>query len=92
MVRVEPLHLVLIEEPEAHLHAQVQQIFIKKAYAVLRAHKDLGQNKQLRTQLLVSTHSSHVAHETSFACLRYFSAPPRRHVGECTGFNRDQSL
>ena len=66
----------LIEEPEAHLHAQVQQIFIKKAYAVLRAHKDLGQNKQLRTQLLVSTHSSHVAHETSFACLRYFRRLP----------------
>ena len=72
VVRVEPLHLVLIEEPEAHLHAQVQQIFIKKAYAVLRTHDDLGENKQLRTQLLVSTHSSHVAHETSFACLRYF--------------------
>ncbi|MEN7341753.1 MAG: ATP-binding protein [Pseudomonadota bacterium] len=26
------LHLVLIEEPEAHLHAQVQQVFINKAY------------------------------------------------------------
>ena len=28
---IEPLHIVLIEEPEAHLHAQVQQVFIKKA-------------------------------------------------------------
>lgn len=26
---IEPLHIVLIEEPEAHLHAQVQQVFIK---------------------------------------------------------------
>nr|WP_281721137.1 AAA family ATPase [Nitrosomonas nitrosa] len=67
-----PLHLVLVEEPEAHLHAQVQQVFIKKAYAVLRAHEDLGESKKLRTQLVVSTHSSHVAHETSFSCLRYF--------------------
>ena len=33
---IEPLHLVLIEEPEAHLHAQSQQVFIKKAYGVLR--------------------------------------------------------
>jgi predicted ATP-dependent endonuclease of OLD family len=72
----EPLHLVLIEEPEAHLHAQVQQVFIKKAYAVLRAHDDLGDNAKLRTQLVVSTHSSHVAHETSFSCLRYFRRLP----------------
>jgi predicted ATP-dependent endonuclease of OLD family len=72
----EPLHLVLVEEPEAHLHAQVQQVFIKKAYAVLRAHDDLISNDKLRTQLVVSTHSSHVAHETSFACLRYFRRLP----------------
>ena len=75
-VHTEPLHLVLIEEPEAHLHAQVQQVFIKKAYAVLRAHEDLGDNAKLRTQLVVSTHSSHVAHETSFSCLRYFRRLP----------------
>ncbi|WP_372922078.1 AAA family ATPase [Roseovarius sp.] len=72
----EPLHLVLVEEPEAHLHAQVQQVFIKKAYAVLRAHEDLGMSKKLSTQLVVSTHSSHVAHETSFSCLRYFRRLP----------------
>jgi len=72
----EPLHLVLVEEPEAHLHAQVQQVFIKKAYAVLRAHEDLRESKKLRTQLVVSTHSSHVAHETSFSCLRYFRRLP----------------
>ena len=72
----EPLHLVLVEEPEAHLHAQVQQVFIKKAYAVLRAHADLGDSKMLRTQLVVSTHSSHVAHEISFSCLRYFRRLP----------------
>jgi predicted ATP-dependent endonuclease of OLD family len=72
----EPLHLILVEEPEAHLHAQVQQVFIKKAYAVLRAHEDLGNSKKLRTQLVVSTHSSHVAHETSFSCLRYFRRLP----------------
>lgn len=29
---IEPLHLVLVEEPEAHLHVQVQQVFIRKAY------------------------------------------------------------
>lgn len=73
---IEPLHLVLIEEPEAHLHAQVQQVFINKAYAVLRKHDDLGKSTRLRTQLVVSTHSSHVAHEISFGCLRYFRRLP----------------
>ncbi|HEL3005576.1 TPA: AAA family ATPase [Stenotrophomonas maltophilia] len=73
---IEPLHLVLVEEPEAHLHAQVQQVFIKKAYAVLRTHEDLGSNVKLRTQLVVSTHSSHVVHETSFSSLRYFRRLP----------------
>jgi predicted ATP-dependent endonuclease of OLD family len=73
---IEPLHLVLVEEPEAHLHAQVQQVFIKKAYDVLRAHNDLKNSVNLTTQLVVSTHSSHVAHETAFSCLRYFRRLP----------------
>lgn len=73
---IEPLHLVLVEEPEAHLHAQVQQVFINKAYEVLRAHPELRETRLRRTQLVVSTHSSHVAHEVSFDCLRYFRRLP----------------
>jgi predicted ATP-dependent endonuclease of OLD family len=69
---LQPLHLVLIEEPEAHLHVQVQQVFLRKAYDVLRKHPDLGTHAQLRTQMIVSTHSSHVAHEMDYACVRYF--------------------
>ncbi|MCF2873819.1 MULTISPECIES: AAA family ATPase [unclassified Tenacibaculum] len=68
----EPLHLVLIEEPEAHLHAQAQQVFIKKAYEVLRGHENLKNKKQFNTQLIVSTHSNHIAHEVEFTSLRYF--------------------
>lgn len=68
----EPLHLVLIEEPEAHLHAQAQQVFIKKAYDILRENKVLKKNKQFNTQLIVSTHSNHIAHEVDFTSLRYF--------------------
>jgi predicted ATP-dependent endonuclease of OLD family len=77
---IEPLHIVLIEEPEAHLHAQVQQVFIKKAYQVLRAHDRLN-NGQFNTQLIVSTHSSHIAHELDFTCLRYFRREPARQTG-----------
>ena len=71
----EPLHLVLVEEPEAHLHAQVQQVFIKKAYKVLRNHVAL-EDSSFSTQMIVSTHSSHIAHELDFSCLRYFRREP----------------
>jgi len=39
---IPPLHLVLIEEPEVHLHTQVQQVFIRQAYKILRNHRDLA--------------------------------------------------
>lgn len=78
---IQPLHIVLIEEPEAHLHAQVQQVFIKKAYLVLRANDRLTDG-QFKTQLIVSTHSSHIAHELDFTCLRYFRREPARQRGE----------
>ncbi|MCL1665573.1 AAA family ATPase [Elizabethkingia ursingii] len=68
---IEPLHLVLIEEPEAHLHAQVQQVFIKKAYSVLRSNENLEDKKDFTTQLVISTHSSYIAHQ-KFISLRYF--------------------
>jgi len=72
---IELLHVVLVEEPEAHLHAQVQQVFIKKAYKVLRNHGAL-MDSSFSTQMIVSTHSSHIAHELDFSCLRYFRREP----------------
>ncbi|GMA60346.1 AAA family ATPase [Alicyclobacillus fastidiosus] len=71
-----PLHLVLLEEPEAHLHMQVQQVFIRKAYDVLRNHAFLRSHPNFATQLIVSTHSSHIAREVKFANLRYFKRLP----------------
>lgn len=74
---IEPLHLVLVEEPEAHLHVQVQQVFIRKAYSVLRNHEKLGKSDAFSTQLVISTHSSHIAREEEFANLRYFKRLPK---------------
>jgi len=78
---VELLHIVLIEEPEAHLHAQVQQVFIKKAYKVLRNHIALADGPY-RTQMIVSTHSSHIARELDFSCMRYFRRESANKKGE----------
>jgi predicted ATP-dependent endonuclease of OLD family len=72
--QIAPLHLVLLEEPEAHLHIQVQQVLIKKAYEVLTAFPSTEERSYnwLSTQLVVSTHSSHIAKEVSFGNIRYF--------------------
>ncbi|VVN91640.1 AAA family ATPase [Pseudomonas fluorescens] len=78
---VEPIHLVLIEEPEAHLHVQVQQAFIKHAYHVLCSDPLLVKYPNLRTQLMVSSHSSHVAHEIDYENLRYFRRLPSGMAG-----------
>jgi predicted ATP-dependent endonuclease of OLD family len=73
---IPPLHLVLIEEPEVHLHTQVQQVFIRQAYKILRNHDQLGAGSNFVTQMVVSTHSSHIAHECHFDSLRYFRRLP----------------
>ncbi|SFJ27349.1 ATP-dependent nuclease [Albimonas pacifica] len=70
---IEPLQLVLVEEPEAHLHVQVQQVFMARAHKVLRNHTDLEkEDSAFTTQLVVSTHSGHIAHAAVFEELRYF--------------------
>lgn len=78
---VEPIHLVLVEEPEAHLHVQVQQAFIRHAYHVLCNDPLLEEFPNLKTQLVVSSHSSHVAHEIEYEHLRYFRRLPSGMAG-----------
>lgn len=69
---IEPIHLVMIEEPEAHLHVQVQQVFIEKAYSYLTNNEIITENSCFKTQLLMSTHSSSIVKSSQFASLRYF--------------------
>lgn len=69
---IQPIHLVFVEEPEAHLHAQAQQVFVKKALGALCNNKIIKDNTWLNTQLVLSTHSSHVVNELDMNCMRYF--------------------
>ena len=75
-IGIEPIHLVLLEEPEAHLHIQAQQVFISKAYGVLRNNDLLCESPTFTTQLVISSHSSHIAQEVKFSNLRYFKRLP----------------
>ncbi|MGD3112187.1 ATP-dependent nuclease [Streptomyces sp. YGL11-2] len=62
-----PVHLIMIEEPEAHLHAQLQQVFIRRVFELLPEAKP-----GFHTQLVITTHSSHILYESSFKPIRYF--------------------
>lgn len=67
---------ILIEEPEAHLHPQMQQVFIEQIRATIA--NALAQDK-IQVQVMISTHSSHMVAEAglninrSFERIRYFS-------------------
>ncbi|ASW73102.1 hypothetical protein IQ37_13665 [Chryseobacterium piperi] len=66
---------ILIEEPEAHMHPQMQQVFIKQITNKINDAKSNGIN----IQLIITTHSSHIIAEAGidikkgFDRIRYFN-------------------
>lgn len=60
------VNLIFIEEPEVHMHPQMQSIFIKNITKFL---KDV----KLDAQIILTTHSPHIISASSFESIRYFT-------------------
>lgn len=75
------VHLVFIEEPEVHLHPQMQEVFIRKL-GEIAAQFSKETSVPWPVQFVVSTHSSHIANEAHFETIRYFLTIPQNDKGD----------
>jgi len=71
------INLLFIEEPEAHMHPQMQYIFIHHIKEMLTTKsKELGIN----LQTIISTHSPHIASQSEFSDIKYFDISGQKPV------------
>ncbi len=64
--------LIFVEEPEVHLHAQVQQTFIANVWEIIKRESVRAKEPDKVPQLAVTTHSSHILETVDFEKVRYF--------------------
>ena len=66
-------HLIFVEEPEAHLHPQMQEVFINQLNAAIgKLSASYPEEAVWNVQFVITTHSPHVANAASFEAVRYF--------------------
>lgn len=64
--RKTPIKLLIIEEPEAHTHPQMQYVFAEKIESLIEDISNL--------QAILTTHSSHIITKSKFEDLRYLKS------------------
>ena len=55
------INIICIEEPETHMHPQMQELFIKNINDAIN-YLIKSSKKKLNSQLIITTHSSHILH------------------------------
>lgn len=74
------LQLIFIEEPEAHLHPQMQEVFVRQLSETVRLFEEgLNEGRPWTVQFVLSTHSTHLANQAPFESIRYFFAKKDKH-------------
>ncbi|MEM9266528.1 MAG: ATP-binding protein, partial [Cyanobacteria bacterium P01_F01_bin.13] len=64
--------ILFIEEPEVHLHAQVQQTFVSNIWSIVEQASTEAGEEHMIPQLGITTHSSHILDAVEFRKVRYF--------------------
>lgn len=77
------IHLVFIEEPEAHLHPQMAEVFIRQLDELSAIFsREFNDGVAWPVQFIVTTHSTHMANEVRFEAIRYFLATESGDAGQ----------
>src|SRR5690606_17388203 len=74
------INLLIIEEPEAHTHPQMQYVFIKNIKKLLAegVKGNDGVNRPL--QYIITTHSSHIVADSDFDDIKYLKSENKNNV------------
>ncbi|OEF06712.1 ATP-dependent nuclease [Vibrio genomosp. F10] len=66
-------HVIFVEEPEAHLHPQMQEVFINQLQKIVKKLSEAyPEEPEWNVQFIITTHSSHIANTADFDAIRYF--------------------
>lgn len=74
------INLLVIEEPEAHTHPQMQYIFIKNIKKLLAEGIKREDGIKRPLQYIITTHSSHIVADSDFDDIKYLKVEDKNNV------------